>query len=116
MACQEAHPGLEDRLGRDILAFCPSSGDVRVPHLVAAFSACGLSCGPDRLVPRFGPLPPLALTLFPGLLRARRWLVRVLFPCALVPGTRACAQLLPDRQVNGHPVGERTRGVALAAA
>ena len=47
------------------------------------------------------------LALPPGVVKAQP---------GLVPGTRACAQLLPDRQVNGHPVGERTRGVALAAA
>jgi hypothetical protein len=116
MVSKEVYLCFEEWLGRDFLASCPQLGDVKVSYFVTGLSRCGCAGRLDRLLAGFAAFLRLALFLFPEFLSARPWLVLVLFPGALLLGTWACAQLLPDRQGNGHPVDERACCVAGAAA
>ena len=113
MTRQEVYVCLQGRLGRDLQASRPQLGHVKVSQLLAGPSAPGTTDRPERLLASFVAFPPLAPGSLPGFLGdAGPWLVPVLFPGPLLLGTRACAQPLPGRQGNGHPVGERARRVA----
>jgi hypothetical protein len=116
MASKEVNLCSEEWLRRDLQASCPQLGDIKVSYFVRGLPRCGFPGSPGRLPVSFAALLRLALSLSPVLLSARPWFVLVLFPCALLPGTRACAQLLPDRQGDRHPVSERTCRVAGATA
>jgi hypothetical protein len=116
MAGQEVYVCRQEWLRGDLLISCPELGDVQVSYLVTGLSGRGVAGGLVRPFASFAAFPRLALLPFPVFLSARPRLVWVLFPCALLLGARARAPLLPDRQGNQFPVGERARCVAGTAA
>ncbi len=116
MASKEVNLSSEEWLRRDLLASRPQLGDVNVSYFVVGLPRCDFAGSLGRLPASFAAFLRLALFLLPVFLSTRPRLALVLFPCALLLGTRACAQLLPDRQGNRHPVNERACRVAGATA
>jgi hypothetical protein len=97
------------------LAAGPKLSDVKVLYLLPTFAGRSVAGGPERLLASLMTLPALMPFIFRGLPDGGPWLVPVLLPCLLLAGTRACAPLLPDRQGNRRPPGQRARPVARAA-
>jgi hypothetical protein len=116
MASHEVQVRVEDRPGRGALAAGPELGEVKVSYLFPALAGRSVAGDPERLLASLVTLPPLVPFIFAGLPDGRPWLVPVLLPCPLLACTRACAPLLPDREGDRRPPGERARPVTRAAA
>src|SRR6266851_132142 len=116
MAGQQIYGCLKDGITWFVQPASPEFGKVQIADLLARLAISGGLGSSERLPAGLAAFPPLALVLLPELFEPGHWLVGVVFPCALLVGTWARAQLLPDRQGNRHPVGEAACGVAGAAA
>lgn len=116
MAGQEVYVRLEDRPGRNALTACAELGDVKAPYFIPALTGRSVAGGPERLLASLVTFSPLASFAFAGLPDGRPWLVPVLLPGPLRAGARAGAPLLPHRQGDRRPPGQRAPRVARASA